>query len=421
MKILIIGGGGREHAIAWKLSEDSSNPRLFCMPGNAGTDAIATNLDIGAEDIESITAWAAENRPDLVIVGPEVALCKGIADKLKPLEISVFGPSRDAAQLEGSKVFAKKIMLAAKVPTAASAEFSNAEDACKGLESFGIPVVVKADGLAAGKGVFICTTRDEAESVIRDIFGNKRFGQAGNIVLIEEFLDGEEASILALIDGEAIVMLASSQDHKRAFNNDQGPNTGGMGAYSPAPVVNDDLWPVIRKQIFEPTLEELKRRGITYKGVLYCGLMITKYGPKVLEFNCRFGDPECQVILPRIEGDLLPILMAVVNGTLTEDIINWKKEHCACVVMASGGYPGEYRKGYVIEGIPDANELENTIVFHAGTAISDKKITTSGGRVLAVTALGDDLAEAVKQSYKGVLKIKFENAHYRTDIASKGL
>ncbi len=420
-KILIVGGGGREHAIAWKLASDSSKPDLYCMPGNAGTSAIATNLAIGAEDIDAIVKWAAKNRPDLVVVGPEVPLCEGVADKLQAIGIAVFGPNKDAAVMEGSKIFAKEIMEAAGVPTAASAQVSSADEARAALNEFGVPVVIKADGLAAGKGVYICTNRDEAEASISEIFDHNRFGSAGSTALIEEFLQGEEASILALIDGEHIVMLASSQDHKRAYNNDQGPNTGGMGAYSPAPVVTDELWPVIREQVFERTLSELKKRGITYKGVLYGGLMITKYGPKVLEFNCRFGDPECQVVLPRIDGDLLPVLMAVVNGTLDDSMIKWKEEHCACVVMASGGYPGSYEKGITIEGLEDAGELDNTVVFHAGTLEEDGVIKTSGGRVLAVTSLGDDLAAAVKQAYQGILKIKFDEAHYRTDIASKAL
>ena len=421
MKILIVGGGGREHAITWKLASDSTQPDLFCAPGNAGTRSIATNLEIGAEDLCAIVAWSAENRPDLVIVGPEVPLCAGLADDLVEIGIPVFGPTRDAAMLEGSKIFSKQVMEAAGVPTAASAEFTDALQAREALEDFGFPVVIKADGLAAGKGVYICNTREEADEAIADIMDNDRFGDAGKTVLIEEFLRGEEASILALVDGETIVMLASSQDHKRAFNNDQGPNTGGMGAYSPAPVVTDELWPVIREQVFERTLSELKRRGITYKGILYGGLMVTEDGPKVLEFNCRFGDPECQVILPRIDGDMLPALLAVVNGTLEESLLRWKPEPCAGIVMASGGYPGDYEKGIPIKGIAEADRLDGTVVFHAGTTTEGEQIVTSGGRVLAVTSLGENLAAAVKQAYQGVLKVKFDHAHYRTDIAGRAL
>ncbi len=421
MKILVIGGGGREHALAWKLANDSNKPDIFCAPGNAGTTGVATNLDIGAEDIDKLTEWAKDNRPDLTVVGPEVPLCKGLADNLIAEGLKVFGPTKDAAQMEGSKVFAKDVMDAGGVPTASSRKFTNSEEALEYLLAGKHPVVIKAEGLAAGKGVIICNTMEEAEKAIEEVVVSKVFGDAGNRVLIEEFLDGEEASILALVDGENIVMLASSQDHKRAFDNDEGPNTGGMGAYSPAPVITDDMWPAIKEQVFERTLAELKKRGIVYKGILYAGLMITADGLKVLEFNCRFGDPETQVVLPRIAGDLAPALEACADGTLKEELISWKDDPCVSIVMAAGGYPGSYEKGKVITGLEQANALDNVIVFHAGTKEDDGNIVTSGGRVLGVTALGKDLQTAVKQAYAAVSEINFEKAQYRTDIAAKAM
>ncbi len=422
MNILVIGGGGREHAIAWRLSLDSAHPTLFCAPGNAGTAEIATNLEIGAEDIPALIAWARENRPDLTIVGPEAPLCAGITDDLVALGLRVFGPDKAASQLEGSKRFAKDVMLAAGVPTGAARTYTEADDALKGLSEFSLPVVIKADGLAAGKGVYICETPEQAEAAIRETLVDGRFGTAGREILIEEFLEGEEASILALVDGEHVVLLASSQDHKRAYDGDKGPNTGGMGAYSPAPVVTDALWPVIREQVFENTLAELRRRGITYKGVLYAGLMISPDGiPKVLEFNCRFGDPETQVVLPRLASDLLPAFEACVDGTLSEELVTWRPEHCCGVVMASGGYPGSYAKGHSISGLTHADAREGVQVFHAGTALKDAETVTSGGRVLAVSGLGDDLKAAVDRAYNGVADIAFQDAYYRTDIAHRAL
>jgi len=422
MKILVVGNGGREHALTWKLSTDSTKPQMFCAPGNAGTQEIATNLTINADDIDALVSWAKENQPDLTVIGPEVPLCLGLTNKLENIGLKVFGPSQDAAELEGSKVFSKEIMEAAGIPTAASESFSDYETAIKYAETAKVPCVVKAEGLAAGKGVIICETRTELLDAVKLTMLDKAFGSAGNRMLIEDFLEGEEASILALIDGENILMLASSQDHKRIFENDQGPNTGGMGAYSPAPIVTDDLWPIIKKDVFQKTLDELKKRGITYKGVLYAGLMIDKDNiPYVLEFNCRFGDPETQVVLPRIEGDLLPAFMACAEGNkLTDDIIKWKDEHAVCVVMASGGYPGSYQKGKVIDGITNA-ENKNSKVFQAGTKQLNNSIVTDGGRVLVVSSLGKDLPEAIDNAYSSIKHIEFENAFYRRDIAAKGL
>ncbi|MFO7870528.1 MAG: phosphoribosylamine--glycine ligase [Kiritimatiellia bacterium] len=418
-KVLVIGGGGREHALAWKLASDSSPPELFCAPGNAGTAGLGTNLDIGAEDISRITEWSKRSRPDLVVAGPEAPLCAGLADSLQAEGITVFGPGRDAARLEGSKTFAKQVMNSAGVPTAEAREFSDAGQAAEYAGSLGWRAVVKADGLAAGKGVSVCASEKDVRAALEECLVADRFGDAGRQVLIEECLEGEEASILALVDGEHIVMLASSQDHKRVFNNDEGPNTGGMGAYSPAPVITENLWPVIRERVFEPTLAELRKRKVVYRGILYAGLMVSETGPKVLEFNCRFGDPETQAVLPRIEGDLLPALEACARGELSRDMLSWKEDHCVCVVMASGGYPGGYEKGKVIHGLGGSGDV---LVFHAGTEKNENAaVITSGGRVLGVTALGRDLPQAVDRAYKAITGISFDQAQYRTDIGSRAL
>ena len=421
MKILVVGSGGREHALAWKLVNDSRKPEIFCAPGNAGTAALGTNLDLSAEDIDGIMDWASENKPDLTVVGPEVPLCAGLVDRLQQEGFRAFGPTKDAAQLEGSKIFAKEIMQAAGIPTAKADTFIDCESANVYIRKLGAPVVVKADGLAAGKGVTVCSTVEEAEQAVREALEDRVFGDAGKDVLIEECLIGEEASILALIDGDQVLMLASSQDHKRAYEGDKGPNTGGMGAYSPAPVVTDELWPVIKKEVFERTLAELKKRGITYKGVLYAGLMMTADGPKVLEFNCRFGDPETQVVLPRWKGDIIPVFAACIDGTLKEDMIQWDSEACVCIVMASGGYPGAYEKGKEISGLDRAAEMEKVVVFHAGTKMVDQKVMTAGGRVLGVTAMGENLQQAVDQAYRAVKVIDFDKAAFRTDIAWRAL
>lgn len=421
MKILVVGGGGREHALAWKLKRDSVGPELFCAPGNAGTATLGTNLALSAEDVEGIRAWCAENRPDLVVVGPEAPLCAGLTDALEADGIRVFGPRRAAARLEGSKEFAKEIMQAAGVPTAAYETFSDPEAACACVRERGAPIVIKADGLAAGKGVTVAETTDRAEAAIREALEGNAFGDAGARVVVEDFLEGEEASILALIDGERVVLLASSQDHKRAYDHDRGPNTGGMGAYSPAPVVTPEVLARVRAEIYEPTLAELKRRGIEYKGVLYAGLMIRDGLPSVVEFNCRFGDPETQAVLARWEGDVLPAIEAVIDGTLSEELVRWKAEPAVCVVMAAGGYPGSYEKGREIEGIAKAEEIDDVVVFHAGTALLGEKTLTAGGRVLGVTALGEDLPDALSKVYLAVETIGFDGAFYRHDIARRAL
>ncbi len=422
MKILLVGGGGREHALAWKLAGESGRPQVHCAPGNAGTAAVAVNVPVEAEDGDGIVRWAREQRPDLTVIGPEAPLCAGLADRLLAEGVPTLGPGRAGAQLEGSKSFAKEVMAAAGVPTAAAQVFDDAQQALQHVRRQSGPMVIKADGLAAGKGVSVCATVAEAEQALESIMVSKVFGAAGARVVVEECLEGEEVSILALVDGETALPLASAQDHKRAFNNDEGPNTGGMGAYSPAPALTDALWPVVREEVFGRTLAELRRRGIPYRGVLYAGLMIDGAGrPKALEFNCRFGDPETQAILPRIQGDFLPALQACASGTLREDLVQWRPEVCVSVVMASGGYPGDYAKGKPIEGLAAAEALPGVRVFHAGTAVEGGQVVSAGGRVLGVTALGEDYGTAVQRAYQAVSRLRFDQAQYRTDIAGRAL
>ncbi len=419
MKILVVGGGGREHAIAWRLSKDSIAPELYCAPGNAGTGSIAVNLPIAASDISGLTAWAREHRPDLTVVGPEIPLCLGITDTFEREGLRVFGPSQAAAALEGSKRFSKEIMRAAGVPTAKSESFTDPERAIAALEGYGLPVVIKADGLAAGKGVIIAETRAQAVAAINDMLINSKFGEAGAEVLIEQFLTGEEASILALVDGEHAVILPSSQDHKRAYDNDEGPNTGGMGAYTPAPVVTAEMIPIIKASVIMPIVREMKRRGTPYKGVLYAGLMINGGTINVLEFNARFGDPETEAVLPRINGDIIPALEACIDGNLTDELISVTDDVAVTIIMASESYPDAYPKGRPITGLEDANAIDGCIVFHAGTTRENDTVVTSGGRVLSVTALGCDLRDAVDKAYRAVERINFEGAHYRKDIAHR--
>jgi phosphoribosylamine--glycine ligase len=421
MKILVVGSGGREHTLAWKLANDSKKPELYCTPGNAGTAEIGTNLDFEATDLDGIQGWCRENKPDLVVIGPEAPLCAGLTDVLEADGTRVFGPSKAAAELEGSKQFAKEIMKAGGVPTSAYETFTNPDEACAYVRERGAPIVIKADGLAAGKGVTVAETVEQAEDAIRDALEGNAFGDAGNRVVIEDFLVGEEASILALIDGENVVMLASSQDHKRIFEKDEGPNTGGMGAYSPASIVNETVLKKVKEEVYDRTLSELKKRGITYKGVLYAGLMIDNDQPSVVEFNCRFGDPETQAVLARWDGDMLPAINGVIDGNLSEEMISWKNEHSVCVVMVAGGYPGDYAKGEEIENLGKANAVDDTVVFHAGTALDGEKVVTAGGRVLGITSLGNDLPDALSKAYIAVETISFKDAFYRNDIAHREL
>ena len=431
MKILVVGSGGREHAIAWRLAQDKEGHELYCAPGNAGTAAVATNVAIAADDIEGIAAWAIVNHPDLVVVGPEAPLVKGLVDALQGVGVTAFGPVAAGARMEGSKRFAKEVMDAAGVPTGKAEVFTDAAAAKAALPSFGLPVVIKADGLAAGKGVIVAETTEVAESAIDDMLVGNKFGAAGAEVLVEEFLHGEECSILALVDGENAVLLPSSQDHKRVFDGDKGPNTGGMGAYSPAPVVTADKLPEIKEKIILPVVRELKKRGITYRGVLYAGLMVNDansnpHGPlaksgstvNVVEFNARFGDPETEAVLPRLGGSFATALLHAATGCLKDEDVVVKDEAAATVIIASGGYPGSYEKGKAISGLGEA-AAAGAIVFHCGTKTADGKILTSGGRVLSVTGMGATLREAVDKAYAGVGKIAFDKMFYRKDIAHR--
>ena len=430
MKILVVGSGGREHAIAWRLAQDPEGHALFCAPGNAGTAAVATNLPLKADDTAGIVAWAKAERPDLVVVGPEAPLVAGLVDALSAAGIAAFGPVAAGARIEGSKRFAKEVMDAAGVPTGKAETFTDAAKAKAALPSFGLPVVIKADGLAAGKGVVVAETLAQAEQAIDDMLVGNRFGAAGAEVLVEEFLHGEECSILAVVDGERAVLLPSSQDHKRVFDGDKGPNTGGMGAYSPAPVVTDAMLPGIRDRIILPVLRELKRRGIVYRGVLYAGLMVNNAnsnprGPlaksgsevNVVEFNARFGDPETEAVLPRLGGSFAQLLLNAASGSLSEADLVVKDDVAATVIVASGGYPGDYEKGKEISGLAAAEP--GAIVFHCGTKEADGKILTSGGRVLSVTGLGATLREAVDRAYARIAGISFDKMFFRRDIAHR--
>ena len=428
MKILIVGSGGREHAITWRLAQDEVKHNLYCAPGNAGTASIATNLAIGAEDVGAVAAWAEANKPDLVVVGPEAPLVKGLVDALEKVGVPAFGPVAAGARMEGSKRFAKEVMDAAGVPTGKAETFTDAAAAKAALPAYGLPVVIKADGLAAGKGVIVAETAEQAEAAIDDMLVGNKFGVAGAEVLIEEFLHGEECSILAMVDGNDAVLLPSSQDHKRVFDGDKGPNTGGMGAYSPAPVITADKLPMIKEKIIMPVVRELAKRGIIYRGILYAGLMVNDensnpHGPlaksgstvNVVEFNARFGDPETEAVLPRLGGDFATALLHAATGCLKPEDIVVKDECAATVIIASGGYPGSYEKGKEITGLADNPAL----VFHCGTKEADGKVLTSGGRVLSVTGMGKTLREAVNNAYAGVDKIAFEKAFHRTDIAHR--
>ena len=428
MKILVVGSGGREHAITWRLAQDETKHELFCAPGNAGTAGLATNLAIGAEDVAGVVAWAQANKPDLVVVGPEAPLVKGLVDELAKIGVVAFGPVQAGARMEGSKRFAKEVMDAAGVPTGKAQVFTDAAAAKAALPAYGLPVVVKADGLAAGKGVIVAETTEQAERAIDDMLVDNKFGAAGAEVLLEEFLHGEECSILALVDGENAVLLPSSQDHKRVFDGDQGPNTGGMGAYSPAPVVTADKLPLIKEKIILPVVRELKKRGVVYRGILYAGLMVNDensnpHGPlaksgstvNVVEFNARFGDPETEAVLPRLGGDFAKALLHAATGCLEDSDVVVKDECAATVIIASGGYPGVYMKGKEITGL----EGNPALVFHCGTKRDGDKIVTAGGRVLSVTGMGADLRSAVDQAYAGVDRIAFEQAFHRKDIAHR--
>ena len=415
MKVLIVGGGGREHALVWKLSQSEDIDKIYAAPGNAGIAQLAECVRIKADDIKALVDFADENKIDLTVVGPELPLVMGITDQFKDKGLRVFGPTGKAAQLEGSKVFAKKIMQKYRIPNARGEVFNNTKSAIEYVRTQEMPVVVKADGLAAGKGVIICGCAEEAINAIDKIMTRRVFGDAGSRVIIEECLEGEEVSILAFSDGKKVVPLVPSQDHKRAYDNDKGPNTGGMGAYSPVPSVTRAGADSMAREIVEPVVKAMAKEGYPYQGILYAGLMLTDKGPQVLEFNVRFGDPETQVVLTRMDSDLLVPLLHSTEGALKDDI-RWKEDASVCVVIASGGYPDKYRKGYPIKGL---DKVANSVVFHAGTEIDNGKVVTSGGRVLGVTATGRDLDQAVSGCYQDIAKIKFKNMEYRKDIAAK--
>ncbi len=421
MKVLVVGGGGREHALVWKIAQSPKVKKVYCAPGNAGISEQATIVPIKASDLNGLIEFALAEKIDLTVVGPEDPLTRGIVDHFESKGLFIFGASRKAAEIEGSKAFAKEMMKKYYIPTAVYEVFDKRDDAVRYIRKCGAPMVVKADGLAAGKGVIICKTVEEAIQSVDEIMVKKIFGEAGNRVVVEEYLVGEEASYIAFTDGKAILPLASSQDHKAVFDGDQGPNTGGMGAYSPAPVVTDEVHERIIEKILRPIIYGMGEEGRPYKGVLYAGLMIHEGHPKVLEFNARFGDPETQPVLMRMKGDIVPILEACMKGTLSQHRIEWDNRSSVCVVMASKGYPGDYEKGKVIKGLKEVSRMDGVFVFHAGTAFNDEQMITNGGRVLGVTGLGEDVPRAIEKTYQAVKKISWDGVYYRTDIGQKAL
>lgn len=427
MKVLVVGSGGREHALVWKISQSPKVTKIYCAPGNPGIGRLAELVPLKVDDLNGLLDFARKNQIDLTVVGPEAPLVLGLVDLFEKNGLKIFGPNQASAQMEGSKVFAKRIMEKYGVPTAASFTFTVAAAAKAQLAEFykaGGPdqrIVIKADGLAAGKGAVIVGSLAEANKTIEQMMEQKVFGQAGEQVVLEEFLVGEEISILAICDGEKFHMLASAQDHKAVFDGDKGPNTGGMGAYSPVALADEKFLKEVKEKVFTPVLKGLLAEGIHFRGVLYAGLMVTKDGPKVLEFNARFGDPETQAILPRLENDLVEVFEASLNGTLDKTKLTWKKDAAVCVVLAAPGYPDHYPKGLPISGLEAAAKIPDALVFHAGTALKDGQIATSGGRVLGVTALGPDLPQAIKNVYEVAAQISFEGMHYRKDIGQKGL
>lgn len=421
MKILVIGSGGREATLVWKIAQSDKVDKIYAAPGNGGISQYAECVDIQAAELDKLTEFAEQNSIDLTIVGPENPLSDGIVDIFEAKGLRIFGPTKLAAEIESSKVFAKDFMKKYNIPSAEYRVFTDPEEAKEYVRELGPPLVVKADGLAAGKGVIPAMDLETALEAVDKIGVQKAFGEAGNKIIVEEFLEGEEASILAFTDGETVVPMVSSQDHKRAYDGDQGPNTGGMGAYSPAPVMTGELNNRVLNEVLIPTVMGMNDEGRKYKGVLYAGLMIKDGKPKVLEFNCRFGDPELQVVLPRLSSDVIEPLNAVVDENLNEVTLEWNPQAAVCVVMASEGYPGKYEKGKQITGLEKLAQVQNIIAFHAGTKREDDTYTTSGGRVLGVTAFGDDIKSAIDHVYQTIDTINFENAFYRKDIGHRAL
>ncbi len=414
MKVLVVGGGGREHAIVWKLSQSPKITKIYCAPGNAGISKLAECVPIKAVDIMGMCEFAEENKIDLTVIAPDDPLVLGMADDMEKRGIRAFGPKKAAAAIEGSKVFSKNLMKKYGIPTAAYEVFESSGDAVTYLEKSSYPVVIKAEGLALGKGVIIAQNFGEAKQAVIEIMEEKKFGQAGNRVVVEEFLEGREISVLAFCDGKTLKPMCSAQDHKRALDNDEGLNTGGMGAYSPSPIYDEKMAKECRDKIFIPTVRAMSAEGCPFSGVLYFGLMATEDGIKVIEYNARFGDPEAQVVLPRLKTDLLDIFLAVCDERLDEIEIEWSDDACACIIMASGGYPSQYTTGHIISGIDDCS-----LVFHSGTAKSKGNVVTAGGRVIGVCALGETLGMAVKNAYADVEKISFSDMHYRRDIGKR--
>ncbi len=417
MRVLVIGSGGREHALAWKIAQSPLVKKVFCAPGNAGTVNVAENIDIPSDNVDALLQFATVTGIGLTVVGPEQPLVKGLVDSFEESGLRVFGPSQRAAEIEGSKVFCKDLMKKYGIPTARYESFDS-PDQVKLFTKEDEPVVVKASGLAAGKGVILCSNAEEARSAVQSIMQEKAFGNAGDQVVVEEFLTGQEVSLLAFTDGKTVLPLDSAQDHKAAFDGDKGPNTGGMGAYSPALVFTEELKQQVIDEIMIPTVRAMAKEGRYYRGILYAGLMLTESGPKVLEFNARFGDPETQPIMMRIKNDIVPIFEACIDGTLAKQSLQWRQEPTVCVVMAAKGYPSSYEKGKEISGL-NSDENRQVVVFHAGTKLENGKVLTNGGRVLGVTALGSDINQAIKNAYSAVDKIKWDGVHYRKDIGNK--
>ena len=417
MKVLVIGNGGREHALAWKIAQSPLVKKVFCAPGNAGTANVAENIDIPSDNVDALLQFATVTGIGLTVVGPEQPLVKGLVDSFEESGLRVFGPSQRAAEIEGSKVFCKDLMKKYGIPTARYESFDS-PDQVKLFTKEDEPVVVKASGLAAGKGVILCSNAEEARSAVQSIMQEKAFGNAGDQVVVEEFLTGQEVSLLAFTDGKTVLPLDSAQDHKAAFDGDKGPNTGGMGAYSPALVFTEELKQQVIDEIMIPAVRAMAKEGRYYRGILYAGLMLTESGPKVLEFNARFGDPETQPIMMRIKNDIVPIFEACIDGTLAKQSLQWRQEPTICVVMAAKGYPSSYEKGKEISGL-NSDENRQAVVFHAGTKLENGKVLTNGGRVLGVTALGSDINQAIKNAYSAVDKIKWDGIHYRKDIGNK--
>jgi len=421
LKVLVIGSGGREHALVWKIAQSPMVDEIFCIPGNGGIAGIAECVEINQSDHNAIARFAKRNSIDLTVVGPEAPLVGGIADVFAERGLRIFGPSAKAAKIEGSKSFAKQIMKKYGVPTGQAELFTNYEDAIAYLKAAKAPYVIKADGLAAGKGVIIANNLDQAKDAVKACLVDKQFGEAGKRVIIEEYLEGQELSILAFSDGKTVLPMVPAQDYKRVYDNDEGLNTGGMGSYSPVPIVTSKLYDEVVDKVLNPTIKGLAAEGVQYRGVIYAGLMITEEGPKVLEFNARFGDPETQAILPRLKSDIMEPMLAVADGDLCCIELKWADDVCVTVVLASGGYPGSYETDYEIFGLSEAGAIRGVNIFHAGTKLNSGKIVTSGGRVLNVSALGKNFAQAREKAYKAVSKIQFENMHFRKDIALRAI